>query len=215
MMLSASRRQTLQKAADQFNRSLDEESLAYLHGRGFTEEMIDQYNVGRVLADCEPTFAPYAGRLSLPFATPSGVVSIRYRCIDHEDCKAEGCIKYLQAKGEGDHLYNVGALHERHPAIGITEGEVDAMFADTFVLPTVGVPGATKWKKYWTLLFLDFEKVFVLGDGDRAGREFCDKLAELLPNAQPVVFPDGCDVNQFFLEHGPDALSDFVLGTNK
>lgn len=218
MKLSVSRKQMLQRAADQFHRSLNDQAWAYLSGRGVDEGMVNTYALGLVSEDSEPAFAPYVGRLSIPFITPTGTVAIRFRCIEDHDCEAyereHGFHKkYLQMKGEGDHLYNVGALHERHPAVGITEGEVDAMFADTYILPTVGVPGATKWRPYWGRLFEDFERVFVIGDGDRAGREFCDKLAGILPNAQPVVFPDGLDVNGFYLEHGPDALSGFVLGS--
>ena len=215
MKLSQSRKVALGKAADRFHESLDEAHWAYLSSRGITVDMAAQYKLGVVSADAGPTFEPYVGRLSLPFLTPTGVVSIRYRCIVDHDCKDEGHPKYLQGKGEGDHLYNVGAFHERHPAIGVAEGEIDAAFSDTFVLPTVGVPGATKWKPYWTRLFEDFERIFVLGDGDKAGREFCDKLTELLPNAQPVIFPADHDVNSFFLAHGEEALADYVLGESQ
>lgn len=187
--------------------------MAYLNGRGITAEMADQFLLGVVSADAGPTFEPFIGRLSLPFITPTGVVSIRYRCIEDHDCKDEKHPKYLQGKGEQDHLYNVGALHERHPVVAVTEGEIDAMFAD-LIVPSVGVPGATKWKPYWSRLFEDYDKVFVLGDGDQAGREFCDKLTELLPNAQPVVMPPDMDVNAFYLAHGQGALEEYVLGPN-
>lgn len=211
MRLSASRKQALQTAAEKFHQGLDDHHWAYLSDRGITEEMASQFLLGVVSADAGPTFELFVGRLSLPFITPTGVVSIRYRCIEDHDCKDEKHPKYLQGKGEGDHLYNVGALHERHPAVAVCEGEIDAMFAD-LIVPSVGVPGATKWKPYWSRLFEDYSKVFILGDGDQAGREFCDKLTELLPNAQPVVFPPEMDVNGFFLERGQDALEEYILG---
>lgn len=198
-------------AAEKFHNSLDETTWAYLNGRGVSVEMAEQFLLGLVSADAGPTFEPFIGRLSLPYCTPTGVVSIRFRCIEDHDCKEEKHPKYLQGKGEADHLYNVAALHERHPGVAVCEGEIDAMFTD-LILPAVGVPGATKWKPYWSRLFEDHEKVFILGDGDQAGREFCDKLTALLPNAQPVVFPAGLDVNGFFLEHGQDALEEYILG---
>lgn len=210
-MLSGARRQALQAAAEKFHGNLDEHSWGYLRERGVSAEMAEQFMLGVVSADAGPTYDQFVGRLSIPYLTPAGVVSIRYRCIENHDCKDAGHPKYLQGKGEADHLYNVGALHERHPAVAVTEGEIDAMFAD-LIIPSLGVPGATKWKKHWTRLFEDHAKVFVLGDGDQAGREFADKLCELLPNAQAVVFPAGLDVNGFYLEHGPEGLERFILG---
>lgn len=198
-------------AAEKFHASLDDQSWAYLANRGITEEQAEAFLLGVVSPDAGPTFEPYIGRLAIPFITPTGVVSIRYRCIEDHECKESGHPKYLQGKGEGDHLYNVGALHERHPAVAVAEGEIDTQFADTHVMPCVGVPGATKWKPYWSRLFEDYDRVFILGDGDKAGRDFCDKLCELLGNAQAVVFPADHDVNSFYSEHGSEALTDFVL----
>lgn len=212
MRLSGSQKAALQKAADRFHASLNEPAWAYLQGRGITEEMARARLLGQVSADAEPIYHDMIGRLSIPFVTPTGVVAIRFRCIEDHDCKEAGHPKYLQGKGTHDHLYNVGALHERHPAIGITEGEFDALITDEHVLPCVGVPGATKWKPYWSRLFEDFERVFLIGDGDDAGRKFVDKLTELLPNVQPVVMPRDHDANSYLLEHGPEALSAFILG---
>ena len=211
-MLSGSQRQALQRAAEKFHASLDERASGYLEARGITEEVASQRLLGLVSADTEPVYADYIGRLAIPFITPSGVVGIRFRCIEEHDCKEAKCTKYLQPKGSKDHLYNVLALHERHPAIAITEGEFDAMIADEFVLPTVGVPGATKWPAHWSRLFDDFAAVYVIGDGDDAGRKFVEKLTELLPNVQPVVMPAGTDVTDYYLEHGDEALARFILG---
>lgn len=211
-MHSASQRVALQAAAEKFHASLSEAASAYLDGRGFTEEMVVARLLGQVSADSEPLYEPFVGRLSIPYITPSGVVSIRFRCIEDHDCKETGHPKYLQMKGDADHLYNVLALHERHPAIGITEGEFDAAIVDEHVLPCVGVPGATKWKPYWSRLFEDFEKVFLIGDGDSAGRKFVDKLTELVPNAQPVVMPKDLDANEYFLKYGAEDLAAFILG---
>lgn len=215
--LSPSRKKALGKAADRFHDSLDEKTWAYLLGRGFTEDQVAAYNLGVVSANAEPAYEPFIGRLSIPFTTPTGVVALRYRCIEDHNCKEEDertgwHKKYLQGKGEGDRLYNVGALHERHPAVAVCEGEIDTMFTDTHVLPAVGVVGATKWKPHWSRLFPDYDRVFAIGDGDKAGREFTDKICEELPNAQPVIFPKGQDVNSFFLEYGAEELSGFILG---
>lgn len=215
--LSESRKTSLGVAADKFHSNLDEASWAYLSARGITEDMVEAYNLGLVSASSGAKYEPYVGRLSIPFTTPTGVVAIRYRCLEDHDCKVVDeqtgwHKKYLQGKGEGDRLFNVSALHERHPAIAIVEGEIDTMFVDTFVLPAVGLTGVSKWKPYHLRLFEDHDRVFIVGDGDKAGREMVDRLVELLPNGQGVVFPKDYDVNSYYLEHGAEGLTKVILG---
>lgn len=211
MRQSPARKVWLQATAEKYHEALNDQASAYLERRGISPEQRSQYLLG-VVSEPEPAHEPYEGRLSLPFITPTGVVSIRYRCIQDHDCKAVKCLKYLQGKGEGDHLYNVPAFRERHPAIAVCEGELDALTIDTHVMPAVGVPGATKWKDYWTRLLEGYEQVFAVGDGDDAGRDFTGRLVELLPNARAVVMPSGSDANSYFVEHGADALSALILG---
>ena len=213
MRLSESRKMWQKETAEKYHTAgmQDETLLVYLKSRGIETSQAEQYLLGLV-SDPEPAHAEYEGRLSLPFITPTGVVAIRFRCIQEHDRKAVKCIKYLQGRGEQDHLYNVPALRERHPAIAVCEGEIDALTVDTHVLPAIGVPGATKWKPYWTRILEGYERVFFLGDGDEAGKDFANRGMELLPNAKAVIFPPGQDANGFFLEEGAEALSDFVLG---
>src|SRR5690606_5037356 len=123
-----------------------------------------------------------------------------------------GHAKYLQA-GE-DHIYNVGALHESHPAVAITEGELDACICDTYVLPAVGISGATKWKSFWSRLFEDYERVFVIGDGDKPGRDFAKSVAKKLDNGVPVYMPEGYDINEAYLEFGDEELTRLILGND-
>lgn len=179
--------------------------------RGVTVEQAEHHLLG-VVSDPDPIHAPYEGRLSIPYVTPTGVVAIRFRCLADHDCKAEKCKKYLQAPGEKDYLYNVRALRERHPAVAVCEGEMDTLFLDTHVLPAIGVPGATKWRPHWSRMLEGYERVFVVGDGDDAGRAFTENRLEDLPNATPVVMPPGMDVNDYFLAHGADGLASFIFG---
>jgi DNA primase len=209
--LSESRKQWLQETAERYHRALDDQALGYLESRGITTRQAADFLLGLV-SEPEPAHADYEGRLAIPFITPTGVVAIRYRCIKDHNCKETKCIKYLQGKGEGDHLYNVPALRERHPALAICEGEIDTLTVDTHVLPAIGVPGATKWKKHWTRLLEGYEQVFAVGDGDEAGKDFSGRLVELLPNAKAVVMPAGHDANSVLLAEGADGLSELILG---
>ena len=54
-----------------------------------------------------------------------------------------------------------------------------------------GVAVVNNWKKHYTRLLSDFERVFLFADGDNAGAEFGKMLAKELPNLTIVTMPDG------------------------
>jgi DNA primase len=72
-------------------------------------------------------------------------------------------------------------------------------------IPCVGVPGANSWKRHYTRLLADFERVFVFADGDQPGTEFARSLARELP-VTIVQFPDGEDVNSLYVRHGAEFI---------
>lgn len=211
-MLSIEQREWLTKQAEKYEQHLDL-AAGHLETRGLTA-LAPTYHLG-VVVDPDPVHAPYEGRLAIPFYTPSGVVDIRFRCLEDHDCKdaGKGHSKYMQT-GE-DHIYNVGALHENSTQVAITEGEIDGMVADHFVLPSVGISGAEKWKPFWGRLFEDYERVLVIGDGDDAGRKFAKNVAGRLDNGHPIVMPDGYDVNSVYSELGEAVLRSVILGDDE
>ena len=54
--------------------------------------------------------------------------------------------------------------------------------------------------------FRDYRKVFVLTDGDTAGRELGNRIAKQIDVAVIAPMPDGLDVNEFVLQYGADEL---------
>jgi DNA primase len=113
--------------------------------------------------------------------------------------------KYMGLTGATTHLYNVGAFFRASSYISICEGEIDTITLDMACgIPSVGVPGVNNWKKHYTRLLQDFEKVFLFADGDSAGTDFAKHLAKELPNLVIVQMPDGEDVNSIYLKHGVD-----------
>lgn len=223
-MLSTEQRNWLGMQMERYETYLDS-AAGPLQARGLLG-LAPSYHLG-VVRDPEPAHRRYDGRLAIPYVTPAGVVDIRFRCLADHDCKEvaeEQKVaevpqnmrhrKYLQ-DGE-DHIYNVGALHERSLAVGITEGELDACVADTYVLPTVGISGANKWKNPWSRLFEDYERVFVIGDGDAAGREFTKQVSKKIGyHAVPIIFPDDEDVNSYYSKHGEKELVKLILGESE
>lgn len=150
----------------------------------------------------------YTNRLSIPYITKSGVVDLRFRALGNEEPR------YMGLTGGTTHLYNVGAFFRASSYICICEGEIDTITLDHVVgIPAVGVPGVNNWKKHYTRLLLDFDKVFLFADGDNAGSEFAKSLSRELPNLVTIQAPEGEDVNSLYKTHGADYFKEKIAGS--
>jgi DNA primase len=134
--------------------------------------------------------------LVVPYMNADGnVVCIRYRRLAGEGPK------YGQAADTKTSLYRaasaVGAAE-----VHVTEGEIDCLSLVEAGLVAVGVPGASNWKNWYFPLFEAAEKVFVWGDGDKAGDEFSKRVLADLPDAIRVPVPRGMDVNEVLKRDG-------------
>ena len=156
--LTTLQRAELEEATARYVDQLDEPALAYLRGRGL-EDAAPSFRLG-VVRDPLPEHRSYVGRLAVPYLTPNGVVSMRFRALD--DSK----IKMLGPAGVQPRMFNVNALHTRLPYVAIVEGEFDAMAADLIGLPAVGIPGTSMWHAHFPRIFADFETVYVITDND-------------------------------------------------
>lgn len=204
----------LTKTAQRYHEDLDEETASYLAARGLDQDAVHGSLLGLV-ANPEPIHDPFQGRLSIPYITPTGVVTMRFRCLHshHDDPDYDGkCPKYTQPEASKTHLYNVQALHDADVMIGISEGELDAVVGSLAGIPTAGVPGANNWKPLYFRLFEDFERVLIFGDGDKAGREFTAKLLRHIPGGESRVLPKGHDLTSFVQEFGADSFIEFAVG---
>jgi 5S rRNA maturation endonuclease (ribonuclease M5) len=207
--VSDSLKASLGRLATRYNEGLDEGTLSYLADRGLGPDAVHGFRLGLVV-DPDPLHEEYRGRLSIPYITPTGVVSMRFRCLEDHNCRDVGCPKYIQSKGEPTHIYNVQALHDADTIVGVCEGEIDAQTATLAGLPSVGIPGAENWKPFWYRLFQDFERVIVLGDGDKAGRGFASKLSHSIPGGEAKVLPEGMDVNSYVVSKGAEDFLSFI-----
>jgi hypothetical protein len=178
----------------------------YLKGRGITGTIAMKARLG-VVVDPVPGDQTYLGRLAIPYITPTGVVDIRYRCLEPHSCKDHGHGKYLSRPGSPARLYNTTAFQTEGPVIGITEGELDALIVNHHLgIPCVAVPGAAAWKEYYWRIFEDFSLVHVFADGDKAGEDFADRVMDDLDNAAVVRMPHGMDVTDVFRIEEVDGL---------
>jgi len=172
----------------------------YLRQRGIPLEVARMVRLG-VVEEPEVGHEVFKERLSIPYITKSGVVDLRFRSLNPA---VEP--KYMGLTGAETKMYNVLDVERAGDWIGVCEGELDTLTLSACVgIPCVGVPGANSWKKHYTRLLADFERVFVFADGDQPGREFASSLARELP-VTIVNLPDGEDVNSIYVAEGADYL---------
>ena len=170
----------------------------YLASRGIPLEVARLASLG-VVAKPETGHEAYVGRLSIPYITKTGVVDLRFRSLNPA---VEP--KYMGMTGAETKMYNVLDVERASDYIAVCEGEIDTLTLSRIIgIPCVGVPGANSWKKHYTRLLADFERVFIFADGDQPGTEFARSLARELP-VTIIQSPDGHDVNSLFLQEGKD-----------
>jgi len=168
----------------------------YLKNRGIPIAVARLASLG-VVAEPEIGHEAFKGRLSIPYVTKTGVVDLRFRSLNPA---VEP--KYMGMTGAETKMYNVLDVERAGDWIGVCEGELDTITLSSCVgIPCVGVPGANSWKKHYTRLLADFERVFVFADGDQPGTEFARSLARELP-VTIVQLPDGEDVNSAYVKYG-------------
>ena len=168
----------------------------YLKNRGIPMAVARLASLG-VVAEPEIGHEAFRGRLAIPYVTKSGVVDLRFRSLNPA---VEP--KYMGMTGAETKMYNVLDVERAGDWIGVCEGELDTITLSSCVgIPCVGVPGANSWKKHYTRLLADFERVFVFADGDQPGTEFARSLARELP-VTIVQLPDGEDVNSAYVKYG-------------
>jgi DNA primase len=193
----------LGRAAHKYGESI---SLAgdYLASRGIPLEVARQASLG-VVAEPETGHEQYTGRLAIPYVTKTGVVDLRFRSLNPA---VEP--KYMGMPGAETKMYNVLDIERAGDYIAVCEGELDTITLSKCVgIPAVGVPGANGWKKHYTRLLADFERVFIFADGDQAGRDFANSLTRELP-VTTITLPDGEDVNSMYVRDGKDFFLDKI-----
>jgi DNA primase len=192
---SVLQKELLGKATEKYRENIYQAEV-YLKNRGIPIEIARLAQLG-VVEEPEVGHEAYIGRLAIPYVTKTGVVDLRFRSLNPA---VEP--KYMGLTGAETKMYNVLDIEKANNFIGVCEGELDTITMSGCVgIPCIGVPGANSWKKHYTRLLADFERVFVFADGDQPGTEFARSLARELP-VTIVQLPDGHDVNSMFVQEG-------------
>jgi DNA primase len=212
-MLSQGQEKLLQEAAHRYAEAISDEALAYLAGRGISEETAARYRLGTITNPIEG-HQGYEGWISIPYFTALDMcVGFKFRRLD------DGKPKYGSPIGQKTHLFNVTATMSPTKNIVICEGEFDAIIMDAAVgIPAVGIPGVAAWKPFYPKLFNGFDTVYIVGDNDikedgsNPGAEFSRRVAGEVTNSQIVQLPPGMDITDFYLANGKEATANLVGG---
>lgn len=212
--LNRSQRDLLTQAANRYHDEGADQAEKYLAGRGIEWwPGLDGFRLG-VAVNPVPGHERFGGWLSIPYLTPSGVVAMRFRCIQDHDCKAVECQRYDGPPGLSTRLYNVQALHDAGETLCVAEGEIDAMHATRAGVACVGISGGGMWKPHWTQVFEDFAEVIPLCDGDETGNKMAKRFTDELENVRPVHYDKGFDTNRFINAYGVSAFHERIFGPN-
>ena len=203
MKQSQSQKDLLRKATTRYAANIFQ-AQDYLASRGIPMEAARLAQLG-VVVEPEIGHEQYAGRLSIPYITKTGVVDLRFRSLNPA---VEP--KYMGLTGAETKMYNVLDIDRAGDYIGVCEGELDTITMSSCIgIPCIGVPGANSWKKHYTRLLADFERVFIFADGDQPGTEFARSLARELP-VTIVQLPEGEDVNSMYVSNGAHYFRDKI-----
>lgn len=211
MKLSATLKTSLQQAVTKYHAALPGSVAArYLEeDRGLPLDLIENFRLGFV-SEPQVGHEMFRGRLAIPYIRKSvegnwSVIGIKYRVIPGVQCFRDD-EKYLNAAGTKHRLYNTLDAIKNDDEISIAEGEIDALTASVYGIPCVGAPGVTSWKDHFTEIFMGYETVYALCDGDTAGTEFGEFLAGKIPNTRIIPMDRGEDVNSTVHQYGVDKI---------
>lgn len=107
----------------------------------------------------------------------------------------------IMAEGESDAL----ALREAY-AEGVRTSEGIALGT----MPVLALPGARSWKPCWAKYLEPFPVVYVIPDGDAAGRAMAAKIRADVPRARIVQLPEGEDARALLQRKGARALDPYL-----
>lgn len=205
-----------QKLSKEQRRSLERATLAYakhlgvaaewLEGRGLDVEHARSKAFG-VVVDPIPGHEHLRGRLAIPYLTDAGPVNMNFRCIQDHNCKEiSEHAKYKRAKNSPSNLWGVQSVAWADDWIILTEGELDAFTWQQIGIPALAAPGAKAWQPHWAHLLEDFSRVYVIREGDDAGKQFWERVSSQVTNTIMVRLPDGEDSNSLFVSGGAESL---------
>lgn len=210
--LSDSQREALEEATQSYQEALmwEPDALAYLEGRGISEELAATFRLGVVSDDPFPGHNRFKGMLAIPYlGRDSQPLSLRFRCYQEHSHRDFGHGKYMGVSGEPGRVFNVRGIHAAGEVLHVAEGEFDTIILESVFGSAAGFPGANTWKSHHRRMLAGFNKVYVWGDPDDAGAEFVQTITRQVRSAKGVRLTQG-DVTDTLLKGGASALTALI-----
>lgn len=151
-------------------------SIQYLKGRGINKESVEKFQIGYILEEdmvCIP--------IHMPNAKCVGLVQ---RSIDGKTFKNTTDLPKSKT------MFNIHNA-KKHDGVFIVESSFDAVRIEQAGGHAVATLGANITSGQVEIVKKYFNKVFVIGDNDDAGKKMAEKMVTKLPKiTRPVILPD-------------------------
>lgn len=146
-----------------YPKSQNEAQMDFLHARGFTDAVIDQFKIGYK-----------GGAIIFPYFKNGELVNLKYRGIKEK--------KFWREKDGEPALFNQDNCKDREYLL-IVEGEFDAMAWKEYKYNAVSVPSGASdmsWiENDWDFLNT-FKQIFICFDNDVAGQKYISQIVNRL-----------------------------------
>lgn len=167
------------EAIRQWHETMPAQRRWYWQQRGLADKTIDRFLLGW---DGKRYTIPAIYR-NIPFG-------IKRRQSDIDDGIEA---KYTSITGSRVGIFNAEILWEVQD-VTICEGEIDAMLLNQYGYHAVtSTGGAGSWQADWARLFAGVQRIYVLFDNDKAGRDGALRVRQSLARARIISLPE--DVN--------------------
>jgi hypothetical protein len=208
---STEQQRSLAQLARAYQGQMDGATVSYLAARSISSSAVATFHLGLV-REPAPGHDMFVGRLSIPYVTPMGARTIKFRCLEEHSCSEVGCPKYLGLPGAKPRMFNAQALIDGPPVVAVCEGELDAIVCSSRLVPAVGIPGVSSWLPHFPRMFDGTPRVIVIADNDEKedgrnpGRELAERVARDVEHAVVVYPPKGLDLTEWIQAEGLDAV---------
>jgi DNA primase len=203
---------------DQWERNLwwrpGKQARHYLYARGLNGDVLRRYHIGYNPCDAWESFPVWGLKprlasekavylpagITIPWIANGKVWKVNFRRFERHP-------KYIQLRGsQTNGLFGADSLSEK-PVIFLVEGEFDAILltqlaGDLVGAGTLGSSSSRKLDERWISHFLRSQKIFLVGDNDRAGQDWSSALGTLSQRMQRVNVPVGKDITEFWQNKG-------------
>jgi DNA-binding transcriptional ArsR family regulator len=151
------------------------------------------------------------GGIAIPYRNANGDLhTIQYRLTKE---KVNGVDRFKWRKGDTRILYGLWRLGEwtDSDTLYLCEGVSDTWTLWHADLPALGIPNATTWESEWWREVEGFERIVLIADADKAGKDLAKTLAKTCPDplrerVQVLQLPDGVkDANELWQREGANA----------